>query len=315
MRIVVALGGNALLPRGSVLSAAAMQRAVARAATVLAGAIATGHQLVITHGNGPQVGLLALQSAAGPAASALPFDVLGAESEGWIGYAIELALRNALPPGAAIVTLITQTLVDATDPAFTHPSKPIGPVYDEATARALAKTNGWAIAPDGAMWRRVAASPAPLNILEIDSIQHLSASGTTVICAGGGGVPVAKDADGTIKGVEAVIDKDATSALLAVQAHADMLVLLTDVSAVAVDFGKPTQRLIAEASPKTLADYNTEFQAGSMGPKVAAVCRFVTDTGRQAAIGNLYELSNILAGHAGTRIMPDIADIKFYASP
>jgi carbamate kinase len=302
MRIVVALGGNALLPRGEKLSAARQQRSAARAACVLAEAIAAGHQLIITHGNGPQVGLLALQSAAGPPDSILPLDALGATSEGWIGYAIELALRNALPDGAVVATLMTQTVVDAKDPAFTHPSKPIGPVYGEATAKSLAEENHWQVAPDGKFWRRVVASPKPLDIVEMVSILRLVESGATVICGGGGGIPVCRGLDGKLAGVEAVIDKDATSALLALKAGADMLVMLTDVGGVYLDYGTKDQRLLGKTSPSELAAHAASFQAGSMGPKVAAACDFVVQSGRRAAIGALDDLVEILDGRAGTVI-------------
>lgn len=312
MRIVVALGGNALLRRGEALSAAAQQKTIGQAARVLAEAIFAGHHLIITHGNGPQVGLLALQSAAGPPESTLPLDVLDAQSEGWIGYAIELALRNALPDGAAVATLVTQTLVDSRDKAFSHPTKPIGPIYDEATARRLAAAQNWSIAPDGKGWRRVVASPKPLGIVEITSILRLVNTGVTVICAGGGGVPVCAGADGRLRGVEAVIDKDATSALLAGQASADMLVMLTDVGGVYLDYGGKEQRIIAKAGPKELAGYATSFQAGSMGPKVAAACAFVHETGQRAAIGALGDLMEIIAGRRGTIIWPEADRVSFH---
>jgi carbamate kinase len=242
--VLVALGGNALLRRGKTLSAAAQQAAIATAASVLAQVVAAGHRLIITHGNGPQVGLLALQSAAGPPESAMPLDVLGAESEGWIGYSIELALRNALPEGASVVTLLTQTLVDPADKSFDKPTKPIGPVYDEARAKALAAANNWAIAPEEQNFRRVVASPKPLGIIEIASIKRLTHEGTIVICAGGGGIPVARLADGKLAGIEAVIDKDATSALLAEQAGADLFIMLSDVPGVYLNYGDKNQLLI-----------------------------------------------------------------------
>ncbi|WP_297492711.1 carbamate kinase [Acidocella sp.] len=303
MRILVALGGNALLPRGQPLTAAAQQQAADMAARVLAAAISAGHQLIITHGNGPQVGLLALQSSAGPAISALPLDALGAESEGWIGYAIELALRNALPEGAPVVALMTQTLVDLQDPAFAHPTKPIGPVYDEATARRLAREHDWQVAPDGKYWRRVVASPQPLGILEIASILHLARAGITVICGGGGGVPVGRTGNRLV-GAEAVIDKDATSALLAEQAGADMLVMLTDVAGVYLDYGTPAQRLIAQTHPAELAAHAAAFPAGSIAPKVRAACAFVARTAKPAAIGALTDFTAIIAGQRGTTIAP-----------
>jgi carbamate kinase len=312
MRILVALGGNALLRRGESLSAAAQQAAVATAACVLADAVCAGHHLIITHGNGPQVGLLALQSAAGPVESALPLDVLGAESEGWIGYAIELALRNALPKGAVIVTLVTQTLVDVNDKAFAAPSKPIGPVYDETTARRLAVSESWTVAPDGKFWRRVVASPKPQAIMELAAIERLLDIGGIVICAGGGGIPVGVGADGKLAGVQAVIDKDATSAMLAEKLGVDFLVLLSDVGGVYLDFATPGQRLIASAGVAALEVHKDSFAAGSMGPKVAAACDFVRATGSPAAVGALGGLMEILAGRRGTVIMREGTEIRFY---
>ena len=305
MRIVVALGGNALLPRGEKLSAALQQQTASRAARMLAEAVCAGHQLIITHGNGPQIGLLALQSAAGPAESVLPLDALGAGSEGWVGYTLELALRNALPAGAVVATLMTQTLVNPRDPAFCHPSKPIGPVYDEATAKRLAEQNHWQVSPDGKFWRRVVASPKPLGIVEISSILQLADSGAIVICGGGGGIPVYKGGDGKLIGMEAVIDKDATSALLAEQAGADMLVMLTDVGGVYLNYGTAKQRALANTSPHELAANAASFQAGSMAPKVNAACDFVRRSGKPAAIGALDDFIEILAGKKGTVVLPD----------
>jgi carbamate kinase len=302
MRIVVALGGNALLKRGQPLTAQAQATALAEVAALLAAVAAGGHQLVITHGNGPQVGLLALQSAAGPAISALPLDVLGAESEGWIGYAIELALRNALPEGSNVVTLLTQTLVDPKDKAFVHPTKPIGPVYEEAVAKRLAGTNNWSVAADGAFWRRVVASPQPIAILELASIRLLAEAGALVICTGGGGIPVCKGTDQKLMGVEAVIDKDATSGLLAEQIGADMFVMLTDVAGVFADYGSTAARMITRIDPKALTELSASFGTGSMRPKVAAACHFASITGRVAAIGALSDLDGIIAGTHGTII-------------
>jgi carbamate kinase len=300
MLILVALGGNALLPRGKVLSAAAQQAAVATAASVLAQVVAAGHRLIITHGNGPQVGLLALQSAAGPAESAMPLDVLGAESEGWIGYSIEVALRNALPEGASVVTLLTQTLVDPADKAFDKPTKPIGPVYDEATAKALAAAHNWTITSEEKKFRRVVASPAPLGIIEIASIKRLTDAGTIVICAGGGGIPVARLPDGKLAGIEAVIDKDSTSALLAEQAGAELFVMLSDVPGVYLNYGSKNQRLIGNTDADAIG--GNAFAAGSMGPKVAAACAFARATGHNASISALADLPEIVLGRKGTMI-------------
>lgn len=305
MRVVIALGGNALLRRRQVLSAAAQQNNINVAARVLASIVAAGHHLIITHGNGPQVGLLALQSAAGPAESALPLDVLDAESEGWVGYAIELALRNALPRGTEIVTLLTQTLVDPADPALKLPVKPVGPLYDEAVANQMATKYHWSIAPDGKFWRRVVASPKALGIVEIASIRRLADAGAIVICAGGGGIPVCAEPDGKLTGVEAVIDKDATSALLAVQIEADMFIMLTDVSGVYLDFGTDHARKITRANPRALAAQTTAFQAGSMGPKVQAACDFVNISGHTAGIGELADAISIVRQTSGTIIAAD----------
>jgi carbamate kinase len=293
------------------LTAQAQGLALAQAARLLGGVATAGHQLVITHGNGPQVGLLALQSAAGPTVSALPLDVLGAESEGWIGYAIELALRNALPKDAVVATLLTQTLVDPDDEAFAHPTKPIGPVYDEAAAKQLAETNNWSVAPDGAYWRRVVASPKPLSIIELASIKRLMESGAIVICAGGGGIPVCRDTAGKLAGIEAVIDKDASSGLLAEQIGADMFVMLTDVAGVSIGYGTKSARVIASANPQGLAEISESFGTGSMGPKVAAACHFVTVTGQNAAIGALGDLDEIIAGTRGTIVSAAAGGIIF----
>ena len=305
MRIVVALGGNALLKRGEPMTAA-MQRANVRvAAKSIAELIMTGHQIVITHGNGPQVGLLALQSAAGPTDGHYPLDILGAESEGMIGYLIEQELRELLPKGSLLATLLTQVRVDPADLAFLKPVKPIGPVYDEATAHRLAGERNWQIAPDGPKWRRVVGSPTPLEIMELGVIAMLVERGVIVICAGGGGIPVAARGDGSLAGIEAVIDKDAASSLLARQLGADMLLLLTDVAAVYQDFGKPTARRIERATAADLA--SGTFAAGSMGPKVQAAVEFVRATGHPAAIGRLEDAMAILRGEAGTRIVADAA--------
>jgi carbamate kinase len=304
MRILVALGGNALLRRGQTLSAATQQASIVMAAGLLAHEIFAGHHLLITHGNGPQVGLLALQSAAGPPESAMPLDILDAESEGWIGYTIELALRNALPDGAIVVTLLTQVVVDPKDKAFDVPNKPIGPVYDETTAKRLAEERVWSVAQDGKFWRRVVASPKPKEIVEIASIRRLIDTGAIIICGGGGGIPVRRLADGKLSGIEAVIDKDATSALLAEQVGADMFIMLSDVPGAYLDYGMKTQRLITEADPFRMEAYAKSFAAGSMAPKVTAACTFVRATGKPACIGALSDLREIIEGRKGTIISP-----------
>ncbi len=303
MRIVVALGGNALLVRGEPLTLANQRRNVRRAVQALA-PLAHTHELVITHGNGPQVGLLALQSAACPPGEAYPLDVLDAESEGMIGYLIEQELGNVLP-GRQCATLLTQIEVAADDPAFRAPAKPIGPVYREAEARRLAAARGWAIAPEGAGYRRVVASPRPRRILELGVIELLMRQGVIVICAGGGGIPVVRRADGSLIGVEAVIDKDLASGLLARELRADALLLLTDVDGVYLGWGGAQARRLEAVTPAALRAH--VFAPGSMGPKVQAACEFVEATGATAAIGRLQDAAALLAGQAGTRIAPAAA--------
>jgi carbamate kinase len=299
-RVVVALGGNALLRRGEPVSAATQRDNIRRAAKALAQLMDEGHQLVITHGNGPQVGLLALQGeAAGK--SGFPLDVLGAETEGMIGYVLQQELDNAHPAPARFATLLTQVEVDPRDAAFGAPAKPVGPVYSEAQARTLKQQRGWAVARDGKAWRRVVASPQPLRILEIEVIRLLVEQGVTVICAGGGGIPVVHRADGTHIGVEAVIDKDHASGLLAAELGADAFLMLTDVPAVFADWGQPGQRALGDVTPQDLAAM--DFAAGSMGPKVRAACDFVNRTGALAGIGALDDASAILARRAGTRVV------------
>lgn len=299
MHIVAALGGNALLKRGELLSEAAQLENIVRAAAALAELVKAGHRLTLTHGNGPQVGLLALQAEAGPPAAVQALDSLDAESEGWIGYLLEQELANALP-GLEIATLLTRIEVDAHDPAFAAPTKPIGPVYDETTARRMAAERHWTVAPDGTYWRRVVPSPAPVRLLNAASIAQLVAANTLVICAGGGGIPVVRGADQRWHGAEAVIDKDAAGALLATQLRADLLLMLTDADAVYLDYGKPGQRPLRRSSPGELKAQH--FAAGSMAPKVAAACRFVEATGHPAAIGGLGDAAAIAAGGAGTWI-------------
>jgi carbamate kinase len=301
MRIVIALGGNALLKRGQPMTAE-VQRANVRVAAEAIAPLAQSHQVVISHGNGPQVGLLALQGAAYKPDEAFPLDVLGAETEGMIGYMIEQELGNLLPFEVPFATVLTMVEVDPDDPGFRNPTKFVGPVYDKAEADRLAAEKGWAIKPDGAKWRRVVPSPLPKRIFEIRPIRWLLDQGTVVICAGGGGIPTMyqKGADRKLVGVEAVIDKDLCTELLARDLDADLFVMLTDADAVYLDWGTPTQRAIRRATPASLADIG--FAAGSMGPKVAAACAFAQATGKQAAIGALEDLSKIIAGEAGTTI-------------
>ncbi len=300
MRVVVALGGNALLKRGEPMTADRQRANTKQAAGAIGELIVAGHEVVVTHGNGPQVGLLALQSAAYDAASAYPLDVLGAETEGMIGYIIEQELENVLEPDAKVVTLLTQIEVDARDPAFETPTKPIGPVYDKSDAENLAQTRGWSVKADGVHFRRVVPSPEPQRIPDVDVITLLLENRVTVVCAGGGGIPVVRQKDGSLIGVEAVIDKDAASALLAEQIGADALLLLTDVDAVYLHWGQPEQMAISRATPGDLE--KIEFAGGSMAPKVAAACRFVSRTGGRTGIGRLDDALDILMGRTGTLV-------------
>ena len=297
-RVVVALGGNALSVRNQPLDASPQIVNVQRAVTALA-PLVRDHDVLITHGNGPQVGLLALESSADPTlAVAYPLDALGAETQGLIGYWLAQALTNAVPR-RPVVALITRTIVAADDPAFTDPAKFIGPMYTEAQADAIAAKQGWTIKRDGHGWRRVVPSPAPISVVEIDTIEQLFRTGTLIVCAGGGGVPVMRTADDLV-GVEAVIDKDLTAALIAEAIDADALLLLTDVAAVSSDITEPAAPNIRETTALDMRKMT--FAAGSMGPKVDAACRFVEHTGHMAAIGSLDDAAEILAGTAGTII-------------
>ena len=301
MRVVVALGGNALLERGQRPDAAIQEDNVRRAVEALT-PLAAEHELVVTHGNGPQVGVLALQSASDPnLTTPYPFDVLGAQTQGMIGYWLLQAMQNRVPD-RLIAAVINQTLVAATDPAFDEPTKFVGEVYDKAEAEGLAAARGWTIRQDGDGWRRVVGSPQPLRVVETPLIRMLLESGAVVVCAGGGGVPVVRNEDGDLEGVEAVVDKDLTSAVLAEALDADALLVLTDVPAVMRDFGTPQQAAIARETPTGLR--SLEFPNGSMGPKVEAVCRFVELTGGIDAIGALDHVSEIIHGAAGTIVTP-----------
>ncbi len=301
MRIVAALGGNALLKRGQRPDSDIQERNVEIAIAALA-PLARQHELVITHGNGPQVGVLALESASDTSLShPFPLDALGAETQGLIGYWLVQELQNHLPD-RLVTAIVTQTVVDRADPAFDHPTKFVGPVYDEAELRVIADQRGWEIAPDGDRWRRVVASPKPVRIVETPVIRLLLDAGSVVVCAGGGGIPVSEAPGGELSGVEAVIDKDLTTALLAEQLKADAFLVLTDVDGVFLDFGTPTAQRI---SSTTAADLRrVQFPAGSMGPKIDAVCRFVERTGSFAAIGSLADAATLLTGERGTRVVP-----------
>jgi len=298
MLVVAALGGNALQRRGQPLEADVAERNAALAAQVL-GDIAREHRLVVTHGNGPQIGLLALQAEAYRDVRSYPLDLLGAETEGMIGYLLERELANALPD-RHVASLLTQTVVDALDPAFRNPTKPIGPMYDEQSAHRLASERGWSIAPDNEAWRRVVASPIPRSIVELSTIRLLLEHDVIVVCAGGGGVPIVIDNDGARHGVEAVVDKDATTAMLARDLGADLLLLLTDVAAVQLGWGTSDARPLHAVTERELRTH--EFASGSMAPKVAAAASFVGKTGARAAIGALGDAAALVSGTAGTQV-------------
>ncbi|NUW31308.1 carbamate kinase [Nonomuraea sp. SMC257] len=302
MRVIVALGGNAVLQRQQKPDAHTQVANVAAAVRTLAG-LADRHELVITHGNGPQVGLLALESATDHHLTRpYPFDALGAQTQGMIGYWMLQALQNALP-GRQVLAMVTQTLVSAVDPAFDDPGKFVGPVYDRDEAAKLAEEYGWTVKQDGDYWRRVVPSPAPQRVVETRLIRRMLGERVIVICAGGGGVPVIRDEHGRLSGVEAVIDKDATASMLAEALECDALLILTDVPRVMRGFGTPAQREIGHTTPHELRAL--DFPAGSMGPKVEGACRFVETTGDMAAIGRLDQAEQILEGSAGTIVTPN----------
>jgi carbamate kinase len=309
-RIVIALGGNALLKRGEPMTTEAQRANVRLVAHALAPLYA-GQEVVITHGNGPQVGLLALQDLAYDPTENAPLDVLDAQTEGSIGYMIEQELGNALPFEVPFATLLTMVEVDADDPAFKNPTKFVGPVYEKDEAERLAKANRWTIKQDGAKWRRVVPSPEPKRIFELRPIKWLLERGCIVICAGGGGIPTMyrPGAERELIGVEAVIDKDLCSALLAKELQADAYWVLTDAPGVYLDWGKPTQRLVRAANPAALKEI--PFAAGSMGPKVAAACRFVDETGGTSMIGSLEDVQKMAVGTGGTRISRYVDGIVF----
>ena len=304
MRVVVALGGNALLRRGEPLTAE-NQRANARLACEALAPLALEHELVISHGNGPQVGLLALMGSAYTAVEAYPLDVLGAQTEGMIGYLIEQELGNLLPQERPLATLLTMIEVDGDDPAFENPTKPIGPVYEHEEADRLASEKGWTFKPDGESFRRVVPSPRPKRIFELRPVRQLLEQGAVVICAGGGGIPTRYTEEQTpagrrLVGVEAVIDKDLASALLAIDLDADALLIVTDVDAAYTGWGTPDQRPIRRADPGALRGHG--FAEGSMGPKILAACEFVEKTGMRAVIGSITETMAMLRGEAGTTV-------------
>lgn len=313
MRIVVALGGNALLRRGEPMTAEAQRRNVRIAAEAMA-PIAKEHQLLISHGNGPQVGLLALQGAAYKPDESYPLDVLGAESEGMIGYVIEQELGNLLPFEVPFATLLTMVEVDPADPGFQNPTKFVGPVYDKPEADRIAHEKGWVLKPDGPKWRRVVPSPEPKRIFELRPIKWLLEKGVVVIAAGGGGIPTMYEPGAARKlvGVEAVIDKDLCSELLAREVGADLFIMATDAEAVFIGWGTPGARPIHRVSPDAISTF--QFPAGSMGPKVAAACRFARATGKTAAIGALADLAGIVHGEKGTLISQEFDEVEYHAA-
>ncbi len=302
MRIVIAVGGNALLRRGDPMTTEVQRRNIAIAAEAIA-PLAAEHSIVVVHGNGPQVGLLSLQAESYTGAEPYPLDVLDAGTQGMIGYLIQQELRSLLPTGRQVVTLLTMVVVEPDDPAFASPTKFVGPGYGQDAADTLAAEKGWAFRQDGAAWRRVVPSPRPRRILEIQPITWLLDRGAVVICAGGGGIPTMypSSGPGDLVGVEAVIDKDLASELLAEDFKADLFLMATDVDGVCLRWGEPEQRRLEQVSPEELAGY--EFAAGSMGPKVEAAVRFAVKTGRRAAIGSLADIARIVAGEAGTNVI------------
>nr|WP_314385286.1 carbamate kinase [uncultured Cardiobacterium sp.] len=299
MKIVIALGGNALLKRGEPMTAENQRENVKTACAQIA-RVYDGNQLIITHGNGPQVGLLALQNNAYKEVPMYPLDVLGAETAGMIGYMIQQELSNTVPGSASIATVLTQIQVDPKDPAFQKPSKPVGPVYSKEEADKIAAEKGWAMAPDNDKYRRVVASPKPVNIFGLEPLKTLIDNKYIVVCGGGGGIPTWVDDEGKQHGAEAVIDKDLATALLATLIDADLFVIATDVDGAYLDWGKPEQKRIALAAPDAALAFG--FASGSMGPKIEAAANFAKATGKDAVIGALADIEQIVAGKAGTRI-------------
>ncbi|MAP65291.1 MAG: carbamate kinase [Candidatus Poseidoniales archaeon] len=300
MRIVIALGGNALLRRGEEMTAENQRENIRIAAKVLA-PIIEKHEVVISHGNGPQVGLLSLQSAAYKEVEEYPLDILGAQTQGMIGYMIEQELGNHLPVEIPIASILTMVEIDPEDPAFSNPTKPIGPIYDEKEARDLAKLKGWNIKQDGNYWRRVVPSPEPHRIFQLRPIHWLLEKGTVVICAGGGGIPTSYKDNGKLEGVEVVIDKDRASSLLAFELEADLLIMATDTDGVYLDWGSDSEKIISKTTPEEISKYS--FDKGSMGPKVEAACSFVERSGQRAVIGSLKDIEKMVSGISGTQFL------------
>lgn len=301
MRIVIALGGNALLKLGEPMHYE-VQRANVRMACQQIAKVLPGNELIITHGNGPQVGLIALQQNAYTDVPMYPLDAIGAESVGMIGYMIARELTNVVPRSITVTNVLTQTEIDPNDPAFKQPTKPIGPIYTKEEAERLSQTNGWTMASDNDKFRRVVASPNPQRILGLSALKTLIENGHLVVCCGGGGVPVYFDQKGQLIGAEAVIDKDLASSLLAISVNADLFVIATDVDGVYTDWGKPSQSLIRQIDAISLRKLT--FARGSMAPKVEATCRFVEKTGKAAIIGALDQIEKIIDGKSGTLVHP-----------
>ena len=298
MRIVIALGGNALLRRGEDMTAENQRENIRIAAKALV-PIIDEHDVVISHGNGPQVGLLSLQSAAYKEVEEYPLDILGAQTQGMIGYMIEQELGNLLPVEKPIASILTMVEIDPEDPAFSNPTKPIGPIYTEEEAKNLVKIKGWDIKKEGVHWRRVVPSPEPHRIFQLRPIHWLLEKGTVVICAGGGGIPTSYAEKGKLEGVEVVIDKDRASSLLAFELDADLLIMATDTDGVYLNWGSDSQKIISKTTPKDIRKYS--FDSGSMGPKVEAACTFVERSGQRAIIGSLKDLKKMVDGVAGTQ--------------
>lgn len=301
MRIVIALGGNALLKRGEPMHYEVQQANVRMACQQIA-KVLPGNELIITHGNGPQVGLIALQQNAYTDVPMYPLDAIGAESVGMIGYMIARELTNVVPRSITVTNVLTQTEIDPNDPAFKQPTKPIGPIYTKEEAERLSQTNGWTMASDNDKFRRVVASPNPQRILGLSALKTLIENGHLVVCCGGGGVPVYFDQKGQLIGAEAVIDKDLASSLLAISVNADLFVIATDVDGVYTDWGKPSQSLIRQIDATSLRKLT--FAPGSMAPKVEAACRFVEKTGKAAIIGALDQIEKVIDGKSGTLVHP-----------
>ena len=295
MRIVIALGGNALLKRGEPMHYE-VQQANVRMACLQIAKVLPGNELIITHGNGPQVGLIALQQNAYPDVPMYPLDAIGAESVGMIGYMIARGLTNVVPRSITVTNVLTQTEIDPNDLAFKHPTKPIGPIYTKEEAERLRQTNGWTMASDNDKFRRVVASPEPQRILGLSALKTLIENRHLVVCCGGGGVPVYFDQEGQLIGAEAVIDKDLASSLLAISVNADLFVIATDVDGVYTDW------LIRQIDASSLRKLT--FARGSMAPKVEAACRFVEKTGKTAIIGALDQIEKIVDGKSGTLVHP-----------